>query len=137
MARVVADEMDKVAQELARHGESSLKAIGARLAEGVALVRAAAAWIVPAYGVNPRAAHAVAVPYLKLWGLVTGGWQLGRGALAAQKHLSAGNGDARFLVAKIQTARFYAEAVLPQAAGLAHAVTASGDATVALPAEQF
>ncbi len=137
VARVVADEMDKVAQELARHGEPSLKAIGARLAEGVAAVRAAAAWIVPANGANPRAAHAVAVSYLTLWGLVTGGWQLGRGALAAQKHLSAGIGDARFLVAKIQTARFYAEALLPKAAGLAQAVTASGDATVALPAEQF
>ncbi len=35
VARVVADEMDKVAQELARHGEPNLKAIGARLAEGV------------------------------------------------------------------------------------------------------
>ncbi len=137
VARVVADEMDKVAQELARHGEPNLKAIGARLAEGVAAVRAAAAWMVPANGANPRAAHAVAVPYLTLWGLVTGGWQLGRGALAAQKHLSAGIGDARFLVAKIQTARFYAEALLPKAAGLAQAVTASGDATVALPAEQF
>jgi len=137
VARVVADEMDKVAQELARHGEPNLKAIGARLAEGVAAVRAAAAWIVPANGANPRAAHAVAVPYLMLWGLVTGGWQLGRGALAAQKHLSTGIGDARFLVAKIQTARFYAEALLPKAAGLAQAVTASGDATVALPAEQF
>jgi hypothetical protein len=92
---------------------------------------------VASYGANPRAAHAVAAPYLKLWGLVTGGWQLGRGALAAQKHLSAGNGDARFLAAKIQTARFYAEALLPQVAGLAQAVTASGDATVALTVEQF
>jgi len=137
VARVVADEMDKVAQELARHGEPNLQAIGARLAEGVTAVRTAAAWLVPSYGANPRAAHAVAVPYLKLWGLVTGAWQLGRGALAAQKHLSAGTGDARFLAAKIQTARFYAEALLPQAAGLAQAVIASGDATVALAAEQF
>jgi acyl-CoA dehydrogenase len=126
-----------VAQELARHAEPNLTAIGARLAEGVAAVRAAAAWIVPAVGAHPRAAHAVAVPYLTLWGIVTGGWQLGRGALAAQRHLSAGTGDARFLVAKIQTARFYAEALVPQAAGLAQAVAGSGDATVALAAEQF
>jgi alkylation response protein AidB-like acyl-CoA dehydrogenase len=137
VARVVAGEMDKVAQELARHGEPNLRAIGARLAEGVTAVRKAVAWLVAAYGANPRAAHAVAVPYLKLWGLVAGAWQLGRGALAAQKHLSAGTGDARFLAAKIQTARFYAEALLPQAAGLAQSVAASGDATVALMAEQF
>ena len=137
VARVVADAMDMVAQELARHGEPNLQAIGARLAESVLAVRGAAEWMVAANGTSPRAAHAVAVPYLKLWGLVTGAWQLGRGALAAQKHLSAGTGDARFLAAKIQTARFYAEALLPQAAGLAQAVTGSGDATMALAAEQF
>jgi acyl-CoA dehydrogenase len=137
VANVVAGEMEKVAKELARRPEPDLQAIGAGLAEGVAAVRAAAAWMVPAYGANPRAAHAVAVPYLELWGLVTGAWQLGRGALVAQRHLSAGTGDARFLAAKIRTARFYAEALLPQAAGLAKTVTGSGDSTVALAAEQF
>ncbi len=137
VARIVGDEMEFVAQVLARQADPSLKAIGAGLAAGVAAARKATEWMVPAVGTNPRAAHAVAVPYLTLWGLVTGGWQLGRGALAAQKHLSAGTGDARFLAAKIQTARFYAEALLPQAAGLAQAVTTSGDATVALAAEQF
>ena len=32
-----------------------------------------------------RAAHAAAVPYLKLWGLAAGGWQMGRAALAAAR----------------------------------------------------
>jgi hypothetical protein len=137
MARVVADAMDGTARELASRGEPELRAIGARLAEGVAAVRAAAAWLVPAYGSDPRAAHAVAVPYLRLWGLVTGAWQLGRGALAAQRHLSAGTGDARFLAAKVHTARFHAEALLPQAAGLAQSVAASGGATMELASEQF
>jgi hypothetical protein len=137
VARIVADEMQGVANELARHADASLKAIGGRLAEGVIAARAAAEWIVPAYGVSPRAAHAVAVPYLRLWGLVTGAWQMGRGALAAQRHLSAGTGDARFLSAKIQTARFYAEALLPQAVGLARMVTESGESTLSIAAEQF
>ena len=92
--------------------------------------RAAAEWMVPAYGTNPRAAHAVAVPYLKLWGLVAGGWQLGRGALAAARHLAAGTGDASFLDREDPTARFYAEALLPQAAGLAQAVTGGGESAL-------
>jgi hypothetical protein len=33
--------------------------------------------------------------------------------------------------------RFYAEALLPRAAGLAQAVTDSGDATIAIAVEQF
>jgi len=133
----IADEMQKVADELAHHANKDLHAIGVRLAEGVAAVRAAVAWLVPAYGTNPRAALAVAVPYLKLWGSVAGGWQLGRGALAAARHLADGVGDARFLTAKIHTARFYAESVLPQAAGLARTIAGSAEPTLALAAEQF
>ena len=89
-------------------------------------------WIVPAFGAQPRVAHAVAVPYLELWGIVAGGWQLGRGALIAAKHLREGTGDARFLTAKIHTARFYADSMLPQAAGLARTVTEGSDAALAL-----
>jgi acyl-CoA dehydrogenase len=137
MARAIALEMDKVAQELAGHADANLKAIGARLAENVAALRVAVDWIVPAYGTNPRAAHAVSVPYLKLWGLVAGGWQLGRGALVAARQLAAGAGDASFFSAKIQTARYYAEALLPAAAGLARAVTAAGEPALSLAAEQF
>ncbi len=137
MARVVAAEMEKVAGELARQASADLKAIGTRLAEGVRAVRAAADWVVATSGASPRVAHAVAVPYLRLWGFVAGAWQLGRGALVAARHLADGVGDARFLAAKIHTARFYAEALLPQAAGFARAVTDSGEATMSLAAEQF
>ena len=137
VAHAIAVDMDKVAQELAGHADATLNAIGARLAESVDAVRSAVDWIVPAYGTNPRAAHAVSVPYLKLWGLVVGGWQLGRGALVAARQLADGNGDARFLSAKIQTARYYAEALLPQGASLAQAVTGAGESALSLAAEQF
>ena len=73
-------------------------------------LQAAIDWMVPAYGREPRAAHAGAVAYLELWGLVAGGWQLGRAALIGAEHLAAGKGDAAFLHAKIATARYYADA---------------------------
>ena len=136
-ARVIADAMEKVAKELAQNTDVNLKAIGTHLADAVRAARAALEWMVPASGANPSAAYAVAVPYLRMWGLVTGGWQLGRGALIAAKKLAEGSGDLQFLSAKIHTARFYAEALLPQAAALAKTVTESGEATIALTAEQF
>jgi hypothetical protein len=58
-----------------------------------------------------------------MFGLVTGGWLLARSALAAHRLLGEGRGDKSFLQEKIVTARFYAEQLLPQAAGLAGAVT--------------
>ena len=60
-----------------------------------------------------------------------------RAALAAAKHLAAGTGDARFLNAKIVTARYYADAILPQAASLAVTIAQAGDSALALAAEQF
>ena len=68
---------------------------------------------------------------------MAGGWQLGRAALVAARHLKEGTGDARFLSAKIHTARFYADSMLPRAAALAHTVTEGGESALALAAEQF
>ena len=126
-----------MAADLSAHPDPNLKAIGARLTRAVRSLHVALEWMVPAFGADTRAAHASAVPYLELWGLVAGGWQMGRAALAAAKHLKDGIGDARFLAAKIHTARFYADALLPQATGLADVVTAGGEQTMALAAEQF
>ena len=133
----MAAEIDQVAAGLAASADANLKAIGRSLADANAALERAIDWVVPAYGAHPRAAHAAAVPYLELWGLVAGGWQLGRAALAAAKHLAAGTGDARFLHAKIVTARYYADAILPQAASLAVTIAQAGDSTLALAAEQF
>jgi 3-(methylthio)propanoyl-CoA dehydrogenase len=136
-ARAVADDIDKVAARLASHREPELRSIGVRLAAATAALQGAIDWLVPEYGKNVRAAHAAAVPYLKLWGLLVGGWQLGRGALIARERLSAGEGDGDFLRAKITTARFYAEALLPQAEALAQSITEGSDAALALTADQF
>jgi 3-(methylsulfanyl)propanoyl-CoA dehydrogenase len=136
-ARAVADDIDKVAARLASHREPELRSIGVRLAAATAALQGAIDWLVPEYGKNVRAAHAAAVPYLKLWGLLVGGWQLGRGALVASERLSSGAGDGAFLRAKITTARFYAEALLPQAEALAQSITEGSDAALALTADQF
>jgi hypothetical protein len=137
VARAVAADIAKVAAELAAQKDGSLQAIGARLAAAVTDLKAAIDWMVPAFGNAPRAAQAGAVPYLKLWGLAAGGWQLGRAASIAAHHLAAGEGDAQFLKSKIATARFYAECLLPQTGGLAQAITSGGEAALALTAEQF
>ena len=136
-ARAVADDVDRVAARLASHRDASLRAIGLRLAAATAALQSAIDWLVPTYGSNVRIAHAAAVPYLKLWGLACGGWQLGRGALIATERLSTGEGDADFLRAKVTTARFYAEALLPQAEALAQSITGGSDAALTLTADQF
>ena len=71
-----------------------------------------------------------AVPYLHLAVTVCGGWFMGKAALAAAGYLDKAEGDQAFYRAKIATARFYADQMLPQAGAYAETVMA-GDAALA------
>ena len=134
--RALIGEMRDAAGALAR-GDESLKAIGKALADGVNAVETAVGYIVENYGSELKAVHVGAVPFLKLLGIVAGGWQMARAARIASQRLAAGEGDAGFYRAKVVTARFYADHVLPQAAALAHTVTAGSSAALALDEAQF
>jgi hypothetical protein len=101
-----------------------LPTIGKHLAEAHATLRQATDWLLANGRVDPDNALAGATPYLRMCGIVAGGWLLARSAQAAVRALDAGRADAEFLRQKVITARFYAEQLLPQAAGLAPAVTA-------------
>ena len=102
-----------------------LAGVRAALANGVSALQEATDWIMPHGPAEPNDALAGATPYLRLFGLVIGGWLLARSALAASRLLpNAGGSDRVFLQEKIGTARFYTEQLLPQAAGFVPAVTA-------------
>jgi acyl-CoA dehydrogenase len=94
-------------------------------------------WMVITYGNDIKAAHAGAVPFLKLMGIVCGGWQLARSALIAQQRLSEGKGDKSFYEAKIKTARFFADHLLTQAPALRNTVVHGAAGVMALAEEQF
>jgi len=78
---------------------------------------------------DPNEIGAAAVDYLRLFGLVATGWMWLGMATVARRKLDAGEGDRRFLEAKVQTARFYAARLLPQARAL-QATIAAGVAPI-------
>src|SRR5689334_240372 len=119
--------------ELGRSGNADIKALRAQLAPGVQAVADCVNFIVE--GKDPRATFAGAVPFLKLMGIVAGGWQMARAALAAEKNLGAGDKD--FLQAKISTARFYGDQVLVQAPALRDTVVKGAPGVMALSEDQF
>ena len=68
-----------------------------------------------------------------MMGIVTGGWLLTAPRRPLRRPVTAAGFGAEFLAQKLVTARFYATQILPQAAGLAPAVTAgAGDLTAAV-----
>ncbi|MGE0557372.1 MAG: acyl-CoA dehydrogenase [Burkholderiales bacterium] len=89
-------------------------------------------WLVDHYRQEPQTVAAVAVPYLKLFGTVAGGWMMARAALITQERSGAPGADRGFLDAKLATSRFYLEHLLPQAGALAQTVIAGAPSTLAL-----
>ena len=77
---------------------------------------------------RPDRAMAVAVPYLKLCGFVIGGWLMAKASAIAAKHKDGA--DREFYGAKLRTALFYAEQVLPVTIGLARIVTNGANSVV-------
>jgi 3-(methylthio)propanoyl-CoA dehydrogenase len=133
--RAVLGEMRALAGEL-EGTDSSLLSIKNRLVEGIDSLAAATEYILSNYQVDPRKVMFGAVPFLKLFGIVAGGWQLARGAKISVARLTEGKGDPAFYRAKIATARFYAEHLLTTTPGLANIVIHGGEVDGLLSDEQ-
>jgi 3-(methylsulfanyl)propanoyl-CoA dehydrogenase len=129
--------LKQFASELSSSGNADIQAISKRLTAGIQAVEESVEFILGAAGKDPNAAFAGAVPFLKLMGIVAGGWQLGRSALIAESKISSKEGDPSFYAAKITTARFFADHVLSQAPGLAATVSQGAGTVMTLTDEQF
>jgi len=128
--------MRQTEAELAQQGGAEFAAIRAALGQGIAAVTQAAEYIVANYAGDIRSVSVGAAPFLKLMGIVAGGWQMARAALVAQAKIAGGDTDP-FYPAKISTTRFYADHVLSTAPGLAHAVVNGGGGAMALAEEML
>jgi hypothetical protein len=95
------------------------------------------AWLLANADLNPRETAAGAVAYMKLTGVVAGGWQMARAARIARDLLKRGEGSQGFATAKVATARFYADHILPEAQAYRHEVTAGAASTLAFDEALF
>lgn len=126
-----------VEAELNATGDANLKAIAAQLAIGARAMEEVVEFVVANFKSDIKAVFAGSVPYLKLAGVVLGGWQMARAALIAQAKLQSGEGDASFNQAKVATARFFADHVLSAAQGLRASIVDGSAGVLALTEEQF
>ncbi len=137
VAKSILAQVRATEAQLAEAQDADFSAIRSQLGAGSAALEAVVDYVVANTKADPRAVFAGSVLYLKLAGVVLGGWQMARAALVARQKLDAGDGDAAFYRAKIATARFFADHVLSQADGLRHAIMDGAAGVLALDAEQF
>ncbi|MBT0961446.1 acyl-CoA dehydrogenase [Denitromonas iodatirespirans] len=135
--KAVIEQMRAVVVQLNDQDSPEFRAIRVAFAAGITALEEATDYVLQTYGSDIKAASVGAVPMLKLFGIVAGGWQMARAALVAQQRLGEGTGDASFYQTKIVTTRFYADHVLSQAPGLAYAVVNGAAGALALDDDQF
>ena len=131
-AKKMIAEMRDLDAELADAGPA-FSVMRASLSKSIGSLDRVTDWLREQYKGDVRNAAAGAMPYLRLWGVTLGGWQMARAMLAADRQLRAGEGDANFLKNKIATARFYSERILPRAASYEAEAVAGADALMAIP----
>jgi acyl-CoA dehydrogenase len=136
-AKAVLADMRAVRAQVAAQPGEAFEAIGTSFEAGIEAVESAVDYILATYATDIKAASVGSVPFLRLLGIVAGGWQMARAALVAQAKLAAGDGEADFYRAKIVTARFYADHVLSQAPGIAYSVVNGAAGALALAENQF
>ncbi|MDE0135913.1 MAG: acyl-CoA dehydrogenase [Acidimicrobiaceae bacterium] len=150
MARLIG-QIGETAAELAASDDADLKAIAASLSAGAEAFGNAAMWLGAQLASAPNDVAAGSTPFMRLAGVVVGGWLLARSAQAAANLLAeqglsvaeardaggSGPSGPQFLADKIATAHFYATQILSGAAGLVPAVTGGADQFYAIPADRL
>ena len=137
VARTIIAQVRATEAELAGHASADLVAIGGQLAAASVALEEVIDFVVGNMKTDIKAVFSGSVPYLKMAGIVLGGWQMARAALAAQRHLLEGSSNTGFYHAKIGTARFFADHFLSQAGGLRQAIVHGSAGVMALDVEQF
>jgi hypothetical protein len=105
------------------------------LAKVFGRLQRASAWIAQSGLSDPEQAGAAANDYLRLFGLTALAYLWTRMAEISQQKLDGE--EQRFYQAKIDTARFFMQRLLPQSGGLFSAILAGGDSIMAFNDDAF
>jgi alkylation response protein AidB-like acyl-CoA dehydrogenase len=135
-AQAILAQMDQTIAQLAGREGQAFKSMHRHLSAGSLSLARVVEFMVAKVKSDPNAVFAGSVPYLKLAGIVLGGWQMARALLVASDKRGE---DEAFYGAKIATAQFFAEHILSQAPGIeASVVSANGqEGYLALSEDQF
>ena len=136
-AKALIKVMRAVEAELGKADGDDFAAIKRRFGAAIDAFAEAVDWIVATNGSDIKSVYAGAVPFLKMTGILCGGWQMARAALVADKKLRAAEGDAEFLRAKIVTARFFADHFMAQVPGMRDSIVDGASGVMALSEAQF
>jgi len=130
----VLQEVDDTISELEAAADTRLAPIAIALKRALAEQQQSTAFLVGELIKDAGVALGASFEYMMQSGYLFGGWHLARSALVALRQLQAGR-DNPFYEAKIATASFYAEQVLPRCGAHAGAVVSAAGSLRSYPLE--
>ncbi|HEY1978151.1 MAG TPA: acyl-CoA dehydrogenase [Candidatus Baltobacteraceae bacterium] len=136
-AMAVGKKMEATAKECAASDNADVKSIGEALLKSLAALTEVSQWMGMTGMGDMKKALACSVPYLKLWGVIAGGWQMARAAHISAAKIAAGDPEAEFYKAKLATAKFYATHVLSQGAYFTKQIMDGSGDVMTLTEDQF
>lgn len=127
-----------LAEEIAAaKDDEATSALATALEKAVGDLQTATMWLMQNGMANPDNAGAASYSYMNLMGLVTLGLMWLRMAKASAAALAAGAADVDFHKAKLVTARFYAERILPEAGAERRKIESGSESLMALAPDTF
>ena len=136
-AKAIAVQIEETETELAGSDSDAAKAMLKRLTAARLAFIDVVEFVAGQIKSDPNAVFAGSVPYLMLAGNLMAGWQMARALLVAERQLAAGEGDVDFLLAKVATARFYADHLLSKVPAARDAVVEGAWSVTALALEAY
>ncbi|RZI84411.1 MAG: acyl-CoA dehydrogenase [Rubrivivax sp.] len=136
LAKAIAAQIADTEGQLAQRDSAVGKNLAKRLKAAREAFLEVVDFVVANIKTKPNAVFAGSVPYLMLTANLVSGWQMARALIAAEDQLKAGN-DAEFMTAKIATASFYGDHILPRIGALRDTIIDGGDSVTAMPLDSF
>ena len=132
-------QLDEIHQYLEQHGDIAGRAAGylTRTSEAVKQWSELTDQILGAGEQDANVPMSAAFEYLEYSGYVMLAWMWARMAVTAQQALDNGDGDSAFLNAKLDTAGFYFDRILPRTTSLRESMLADSESLMKLDDEQF
>ena len=117
--------------------DAALSDLSGPLADALNKLQQATGWLAQHGLANPDEAGGAATDYLRMFALVSLGWMWLKIARAARRKIGAADGMAQYYDAKIKTARFFGQKVLPEVGSRFQSLMAGSKDMMEMDVEQF
>ncbi len=134
VALAIARMIEQTETQLEKRSSKEAQAVLKNLRQARGAYESVVHYVVEHFKTETKNVFAGSVGYLKLTGYLLTAWQLAKALMVSEDKM---NEDKSFYAAKISTARFHAEHLLPVALSLAQSVLEGGESVNAMELEHF